>query len=91
MGYQFIIGNFHYHHYPYPPQVPVGEQPEDIEMQIRELVLFYIGNPNSIILAVSPANMDMATSESLKLAKEVDPDGRRTLAVITKLDLMDAG
>lgn len=35
--------------------------------------------------------MDMATSESLKLAKEVDPDGRRTLAVITKLDLMDAG
>lgn len=35
--------------------------------------------------------MDMATSESLKMAKEVDPDGRRTLAVITKLDLMDAG
>ncbi|XP_047498216.1 dynamin-1-like protein isoform X4 [Penaeus chinensis] len=72
-------------------KVPVGEQPEDIEQQIRDLVLFYIGNPNSIILAVSPANMDMATSESLKLAKEVDPDGRRTLAVITKLDLMDAG
>lgn len=71
--------------------MPVGEQPEDIEQQIRDLVLFYIGNPNSIILAVSPANMDMATSESLKLAKEVDPDGRRTLAVITKLDLMDAG
>lgn len=33
----------------------------------------------------------MATSESIKLAKEVDPDGRRTLAVVTKLDLMDAG
>lgn len=33
----------------------------------------------------------MATSESLKIAKEVDPDGRRTLAVVTKLDLMDAG
>lgn len=33
----------------------------------------------------------MATSESLKFAKEVDPDGRRTLAVVTKLDLMDAG
>ena len=37
------------------------------------------------------ANTDMATSESLKLAKECDPDGRRTLAVVTKLDLMDAG
>ncbi|KAK4310989.1 hypothetical protein Pmani_017483 [Petrolisthes manimaculis] len=72
-------------------KVPVGDQPEDIEQQIRELVIHYIGNPNSIILAVSPANTDMATSESLKMAKEVDPDGRRTLAVITKLDLMDAG
>lgn len=72
-------------------KVPVGEQPEDIENQIREMVLSYIGNPNSIILAVSSANMDMAISESLKMSKEVDPDGRRTLAVITKLDLMDAG
>lgn len=72
-------------------KVPVGDQPEDIESQIREMVLKYIGNPNSIILAVTSANTDMATSESLKLSKEVDPDGRRTLAVITKLDLMDAG
>ncbi|XP_045127882.1 dynamin-1-like protein isoform X3 [Portunus trituberculatus] len=72
-------------------KVPVGDQPEDIELQIRDLLLYYISNPNSIILAVSSANMDMATSESLKMAKEVDPDGRRTLAVITKLDLMDAG
>merc|ERR1712110_126873 len=44
-----------------------------------------------IILAVSPANADIATSESIKLARDVDPDGRRTLAVVTKLDLMDAG
>jgi dynamin 1-like protein len=47
--------------------------------------------PNSIILAVSAANADIATSESLKIARDVDPDGRRTLAEITKLDLMDAG
>nr|XP_006821224.1 PREDICTED: dynamin-1-like protein-like [Saccoglossus kowalevskii] len=33
----------------------------------------------------------MATSEAIKLSREVDEDGRRTLAVITKLDLMDAG
>ena len=71
--------------------MPVGDQPSDIEDQIHTLVLKYIGNPNSIILAVVTANTDMATSESLKLAKEVDPDGRRTLAVVTKLDLMDAG
>lgn len=72
-------------------KVPVGDQPEDIENQIRELVAKYICNPNSIILAVVTANTDMATSESLKLSKDVDPDGRRTLAVVTKLDLMDAG
>lgn len=72
-------------------KVPVGDQPEDIEQQIKELVVKYISNPNSIILAVVTANTDMATSESLKIAKDVDPDGRRTLAVVTKLDLMDAG
>lgn len=69
----------------------VGDQPEDIEIQVKNLIVKYIQNPNSIILAVSTANTDMSTSESLKLAKEVDPEGKRTLAVITKLDLMDAG
>ncbi|XP_031617275.1 dynamin-1-like protein isoform X2 [Contarinia nasturtii] len=72
-------------------KVPVGDQPEDIETQIKELIIKHIENPNSIILAVTAANTDLATSESLKMAKEVDPDGRRTLAVVTKLDLMDAG
>ncbi|XP_069383917.1 dynamin-1-like protein isoform X3 [Paralichthys olivaceus] len=72
-------------------KVPVGDQPKDIEMQIKELIIKYISNPNSIILAVTAANTDMATSEALKVARDVDPDGRRTLAVVTKLDLMDAG
>jgi len=69
----------------------VGDQPDDIESQVKNLVVKYIQNPNSIILAVSTANTDMTNSESLKLAKEVDAEGKRTLAVITKLDLMDAG
>ena len=53
--------------------------------------MHYIGNPNCLILAVTPANQDFATSESLKLARDVDKDGGRTLCVLTKLDLMDAG
>ncbi|XP_031721714.1 dynamin-1-like protein isoform X2 [Anarrhichthys ocellatus] len=72
-------------------KVPVGDQPVDIEVQIKDLILKHIANPNCIILAVTAANTDMATSEALKVAREVDPDGRRTLAVVTKLDLMDAG
>ncbi|KAJ3595981.1 hypothetical protein NHX12_002390 [Muraenolepis orangiensis] len=72
-------------------KLPVGDQPNDIEIQIRDLIMKYISNPNSIILAVTAANTDMATSEALKVARDVDHDGRRTLAVVTKLDLMDAG
>ncbi|EJW82810.1 dynamin central region family protein, partial [Wuchereria bancrofti] len=72
-------------------KLPVGDQPTDIEAQVRDLIMNYIGNPNSIILAVTPANQDFATSEPLKLAREVDPEGCRTLAVLTKLDLMDHG
>lgn len=56
-------------------QVPVGDQPEDIEAQVQEMILSFISNPNSLILAVSPANSDLATSDALKLAREVDPDG----------------
>ncbi len=40
---------------------------------------------------MSPANQDLANSDALKLASKVDPDGFRTLGVITKLDLMDEG
>ncbi|KAI1718142.1 dynamin central region domain-containing protein [Ditylenchus destructor] len=72
-------------------KVPVGDQPPDIEKQIRDMILKYIVNPNSLILAVTPANQDFATSEALQMAKEVDKDGLRTLVVLTKLDLMDRG
>ncbi|KAF0767222.1 dynamin-1-like protein [Aphis craccivora] len=72
-------------------KVPVGGQPLDIEQQIKGLVLNFIENPNSIILAVVTANTDPATSESLHIAKSVDPNGDRTIAVVTKIDIMDAG
>ncbi|KAI8985641.1 Dynamin central region-domain-containing protein [Trametes punicea] len=72
-------------------KIPVGDQPSDIERQIRSLVLDYISKPNCVILAVSAANVDLANSEALKLARQVDPQGRRTIGVLTKLDLMDAG
>lgn len=72
-------------------KVPIGEQPPDIERQIKNLILEYVATPSCIILAVSPANVDLVNSESLKLAREVDPHGKRTIGVITKLDLMDSG
>lgn len=72
-------------------KVPVGDQPANIEQQIRDMILSYIKRDNCLILAVTPANQDLATSDALKLAKEVDPDGLRTIGVLTKLDLMDQG
>ena len=72
-------------------RVPVGDQPEDIEEQIRTLCLSYIENPNAIILAITAANTDVANSDSLQVAKQVDPAGDRTIGVLTKLDLMDPG
>lgn len=72
-------------------QIAVEGQPHDIKKQIEKLNLHYINNPNSIVLAVVPANVDIACSESLLIAKSVDPDGDRTIAVVTKIDIMDAG
>uniref|UniRef100_A0A8C9VAA1 Dynamin-2 n=1 Tax=Scleropages formosus TaxID=113540 RepID=A0A8C9VAA1_SCLFO len=72
-------------------KVAVGDQPQDIEQQIRDMVLQFITKESCLILAVTPANTDLANSDALKVAKEVDPQGLRTIGVITKLDLMDEG
>lgn len=72
-------------------KVPVGDQPVNIEEQIRDMCTEFISNPNSIILAVTSANTDLANSDALKMAREIDPDGQRTIGVLTKLDLMDDG
>ncbi|XP_044190138.1 dynamin-1a isoform X9 [Thunnus albacares] len=72
-------------------KVPVGDQPADIEAQIREMLMQFVTKDNCLMLAVSPANSDLANSDALKIAKEVDPQGMRTIGVITKLDLMDEG
>ncbi|KAF7284341.1 hypothetical protein GWI33_022323 [Rhynchophorus ferrugineus] len=72
-------------------KVPIGDQPADIEQQIRSMILQFIKRDSCLILAVTPANTDLANSDALKLAKEVDPQGIRTIGVITKLDLMDEG
>ena len=69
-------------------RVPVGDQPRDIEKQIRDMLLKYISKPSCIILAVTAANTDLANSDGLKLAREVDPEGTRTIGVLTKVDLM---
>mmetsp|Transcript_34279 Transcript_34279/g.58692 ORF Transcript_34279/g.58692 Transcript_34279/m.58692 type:complete len:745 (+) Transcript_34279:37-2271(+) len=72
-------------------KVTIPGQPVDLPDQIRNMALEYIANPNAIILCVSAGNSDIATSDGIQLAKEIDPDGHRTLGVVTKIDIMDRG
>mmetsp|Transcript_4410 Transcript_4410/g.10199 ORF Transcript_4410/g.10199 Transcript_4410/m.10199 type:complete len:808 (-) Transcript_4410:35-2458(-) len=74
-------------------RVPVkgSDQTEDIEKVTRDMSMHYAKDPRTIILAVIPANQDMSVSDALKMAREVDPNGHRTIGVITKIDIMDQG
>ena len=64
-------------------------QPKDIKQQIRKLVSSYIDSKNTIILAVMQARTDLETDVGLDLIKEYDPNGDRTIGVLTKIDLMN--
>jgi len=67
-----------------------GEDESMIE-RIRSLVKRYLEQSRTIILSVVPANVDIHNTEILQMAKEVDPEGDRTISVITKPDLVDKG
>jgi Dynamin family len=58
---------------------------------VRNMVQEYMDNPRSVMLTVIPANVDIATQEILELAADADPEGLRTLGVLTKPDLVDQG
>ncbi|TQD93770.1 hypothetical protein C1H46_020608 [Malus baccata] len=72
-------------------KVAVDGQPESTVKDIDDMVRSFIEKPNCIILAISPANQDLATSDAIKISREVDPKGERTFGVLTKIDLMDQG
>ncbi|XP_048146605.1 interferon-induced GTP-binding protein Mx-like isoform X2 [Corvus hawaiiensis] len=72
-------------------RVAVGDQPKDIGDQIKMLLKRFIGCKETVNLVVVPCNVDIATTEALKMAQEVDPSGERTIGVLTKPDLVDRG
>ncbi|KAH9610144.1 hypothetical protein KSS87_003456, partial [Heliosperma pusillum] len=72
-------------------RVPVGDQPNDIEARIRTLIMKYIRHPNCLILAVTPANSDLANSDALQIAQSADPDVVVKVSVWFQLDIMDRG
>ena len=63
----------------------------DIGKQTKQLIRKHIKRNETIILCVIPCNVDIATTEALQMAREFDPEGIRTLGVMTKPDLVDRG
>ncbi|KAJ8352502.1 hypothetical protein SKAU_G00239780 [Synaphobranchus kaupii] len=72
-------------------RVAVKGQPENIGDQIKRLIRKFITKQETINLVVVPCNVDIATTEALQMAQEVDPEGERTLGILTKPDLVDKG
>lgn len=72
-------------------RVAVGGQPADIGQRIKRLIRKYIKKQETINLVVVPSNVDIATTEALSMAQEEDPEGDRTIGILTKPDLVDKG
>ncbi|KAL1305821.1 hypothetical protein AAFC00_003983 [Neodothiora populina] len=71
--------------------VPNEEQTEqDVEV-VHKLVDKYIANPRTIILAVVQAGNDIANQSIIIKSRKVDPEGKRTVGIITKPDLINEG
>ncbi|KAL0952897.1 hypothetical protein HGRIS_007115 [Hohenbuehelia grisea] len=57
---------------------------------VKQLVGSYIKG-NSLILVVIPMTDEMDNQEALTFAREADPQGRRTIGVLTKPDMLTEG
>jgi len=70
-----------------PGLIADAKDPKDIEL-VENMVREYMKNPRSIILAIVSAQSDKQVQKVLRLAREYDPHGDRTVGVITKPDML---
>lgn len=75
--FPFLVLNITMIDLPGLAKIPIGDQPPDIAVQLKDMIMSFIERETCLILAVTPANTDMATSDALMLAREADPDGNR--------------
>jgi len=68
-----------------------SDQPKDIDEITWNITKKYCEKENTIMLCVLASGVDITTSEILRYAKKIDMDGKRTMGVLTKLDLMNEG
>jgi interferon-induced GTP-binding protein Mx1 len=66
-------------------------QDRSVIAEVDNLLTEFMIQPETIILAVIPSNQDIATVDILERAHRYDPNGERTIGVLTKPDLIDRG
>ncbi|PIL37741.1 transporter [Ganoderma sinense ZZ0214-1] len=64
---------------------------DEIVKQVEDMVKDYISQPSTIILVTVPAEDDLENQKAMKLAKDADPQGDRTIGVVTKADKIQPG
>lgn len=69
-------------------EIAVEGQPENLPQTIEDLVRKYAQRKGNILVAISAATADIATSKALKVAREVDPRGERSIGIFTKMDML---
>lgn len=63
-------------------------QPDNIKDMIESMLIKYIQNPRTIIISIVPSTIDVESDMGLGLIKRFDPDFRRTIGVLTKVDML---
>jgi dynamin 1-like protein len=69
-------------------EIAVEGQPQELPETIEDIVRSYARRTGNILVAVSAASADIATSKALKIAREVDPRGERSIGIFTKMDML---
>lgn len=62
-------------------------QGDDIEQVTKNMAERYCRDPRTIILCVIPANQDITVNDGLQMARKIDPNGERTIGVLTKVKI----